>query len=175
MELIENIYVTTDFGATWAFEHNGTGTSSLYRIRETESSALFTCGSQGTIITREAQFGADFISSVDSVCEGNTVDFTDMSLGSITSWDWTFEGGTPATSTDQNPTVTYNTSGTYDVTLEVSDGTNTSTELIPDMITVVVDPIAPDQPVGTTTMCAGSTEDYTTQPVTGADSYFWGS
>ncbi len=169
----ENIYVTTDFGATWAFEHNGTGTSSLYRIREVQSSALFTCGSQGAIITKEAQFGADFISSVDSVCTGNTVDFTDMSLGSITSWNWTFEGGTPATSTDQNPTITYNTPGVYDVTLEVSDGTSTSTELIADMITVVEDPIAPDQPTGITTMCAGSTEDYTTQPVAGADEYYW--
>lgn len=169
----ENIYVTTDYGVTWSMEHNGTGTSHLYRIREVESSALFACGSQGTIITKEAQFGADFISDVDSVCVGNAVNFTDMSIGAITSWNWTFEGGTPATSTAQNPSVTYNTTGVYDVTLEVSDGTNTSTEYIADMITVLEDPIAPDQPSGLTTMCAGSTEDYTTQAVAGADSYYW--
>jgi len=169
----ENIYVTTDFGANWAFEHNGSGTSSLYRLRETESSALFTCGSQGTIITREAQFGADFSASTDSVCAGNTVVYTDMSQGSITSWNWTFEGGTPATSTDQNPTVTYNTVGTYDVTLEVSDGSMTDTEYKADMITVIDNPIAPDQPTGLTAMCAGDIETYTTQPVSGADSYVW--
>jgi len=169
----ENIYVTTDNGVTWGMEHNGTGTSSLYRLRETEDTDLFTCGSQGTIIKKEAQFGADFSSSVDSVCVGNTVDFTDASIGTITSWNWTFEGGTPATSTAQNPTVTYNTIGIYDVSLEVSDGTMTDTKLETDMISVLEDPIAPNQPTGTTTMCAGETTIYTIAPVSSADSYYW--
>jgi PKD repeat protein len=56
---------------------------------------------------------------------GETVAFTDNSMGNPISWNWTFEGGSPATSTDQNPVVTYNTIGTYDVTLEVGNGTNT--------------------------------------------------
>ena len=169
----ENIYVTTDFGANWSFEHNGPGQSHLYRIREVESSALFACGSQGTIITREAQFNANFSSDVDSVCAGNAVNFTDLSVGAITSWNWIFEGGTPSTSTDENPTIIYNSIGIYDVSLEVSDGTNISTEIIQDMITVLEDPSAPDQPAGDSILCAGVTVDYTTQPVSGADTYFW--
>ena len=169
----ENIYTTTDYGVTWTTEHNGTGTSSLYRIRETESTALFACGSQGTIITREAQFGADFIASEDSVCIVGSVDFTDMSIGNITSWNWTFEGGTPATSTDQNPTVSYDTEGSYGVTLEVSDGTSTDTKYIPNMIHVLDDPVAPGIPSGLTAMCAGETTDYTISPVSGSDYYFW--
>ncbi|MFN0200796.1 MAG: choice-of-anchor J domain-containing protein, partial [Bacteroidia bacterium] len=61
------------------------------------------------------------------ICEGNTVQFTDVSLGSVTSWSWTFAGGSPATSTSQNPSVTYATSGLYDVTLTVSNGITTNT------------------------------------------------
>jgi len=58
---------------------------------------------------------------------GSPVTFTDYSTGNITSWSWVFPGGTPATSTAQNPVVTYNSPGLYGATLTVSDGANTST------------------------------------------------
>jgi hypothetical protein len=38
-----------------------------------------------------------------ALCEKFCVDFTDMSVNNPVSWEWTFEGGTPSTSTDQNP------------------------------------------------------------------------
>jgi PKD repeat protein len=47
--------------------------------------------------------------------------FTDHSVGNPTAWFWTFPGGTPATSTEQNPVVVFNTPGYYVVTLEVSN------------------------------------------------------
>jgi photosystem II stability/assembly factor-like uncharacterized protein len=169
----ENIYVTNDYGVSWTMEHNGSGTSSLYRIREVESSALFACGSQGTIITREAQFGAAFEASADSVCVGGSIDFTDLSLGNIVSWNWSFEGGTPATSSDQNPTITYNSIGTYDVTLEVSDGTNTDTYTVMDMITVIEIAASPATPSGDIELCGGETGVYTIDPVSGAEEYSW--
>ena len=59
---------------------------------------------------------------------GDSVHFKDMSTGNVTSWDWTFEGGEPASSTEQNPVVTYNSAGSYAVTLTVSDGTATETK-----------------------------------------------
>lgn len=62
--------------------------------------------------------------------------FTDLSTGDITSWEWVFEGGNPGTSTEQNPVVTYDTVGVYDVTLTISDGTNTQTLTREDLITV---------------------------------------
>lgn len=57
------------------------------------------------------------------------VTFTDKSTNSPTSWKWYFEGGTPSTSTDQNPQVTYETAGSYLVSLTVSnaDGSDTKT------------------------------------------------
>ena len=73
-------------------------------------------------------------SNATTICRDNvsTIDFTDASVSApaATSWLWTFEGGTPATSTLQNPIVTYNTDGIFDVTLSVTNvqGTNTITE-----------------------------------------------
>ena len=60
--------------------------------------------------------------AVINIKEGESVHFIDNSTGSITSWDWTFDGGTPASSTEQNPVVTYNKAGSYSVTLTVGDG-----------------------------------------------------
>jgi PKD repeat protein len=52
-----------------------------------------------------------------------TVDFTDQSTdsdGSIVSWSWDF-GDVSGTSTEQNPSYTYVSDGTYTVTLTVTD------------------------------------------------------
>ena len=59
---------------------------------------------------------------------GESVHFQDLSTGDVTSWNWSFEGGEPATSTEQNPVVTYNHAGTYAVTLTVGDDTSTDTK-----------------------------------------------
>lgn len=71
---------------------------------------------------------SEFSSNKQVICPEETINFTDMSFHGQNSWNWTFEGGTPAISTDQNPTILYNTPGVYEVTLEVSDGTNNATE-----------------------------------------------
>ena len=68
---------------------------------------------------------ADFQSSraSNTVCQGDSLTYTDLSWnGNPTSWNWTFAGGTPATSTDSMPTIIYNTPGVYDVSLTVTNG-----------------------------------------------------
>ena len=73
---------------------------------------------------------ADFMASEVVVAVGETVDFTDLTTGSPTEWSWEFEGGIPATSTDQNPSaILYDTEGIYQVSLIAGDGTNTDTEI----------------------------------------------
>ena len=59
-----------------------------------------------------------------------SVRFIDASSNNPTSWNWTFKGGTPSSSILQNPTVTYNNDGTYEVTLKASNeyGDNTITK-----------------------------------------------
>lgn len=73
---------------------------------------------------KEANSGDD---ATINIKEGESVHFLDMSTGNVSSWNWTFEGGTPASSTEQNPVVTYNTAGSYAVTLTVSDGSTNAT------------------------------------------------
>ena len=52
---------------------------------------------------------------------GQSLNFTDASIGTVVSWLWTFDGATPSTSTEQNPTgITYNNPGDYDVTLTIT-------------------------------------------------------
>ena len=69
---------------------------------------------------------ADFSASETYITEGNSVTFTDLSTNTPTSWSWTFEGGTPATSTEQNPTVTYSEAGEYTVTLVATNAFGSS-------------------------------------------------
>jgi len=56
-----------------------------------------------------------------------TVQFIDLTINNPTSWNWTFDGGNPSNSSDQNPTVTYNNGGIYQVSLTASNtgGSNT--------------------------------------------------
>ena len=70
---------------------------------------------------------ADFSSDKKLINIGESVTFTDLSYYTPTSWEWSFPGGNPSTDTSQNPVVTYNNIGTYDVTLIATstDGSDT--------------------------------------------------
>ena len=64
----------------------------------------------------------DFNASATIIAPNTSVNFSDNTWGPyLASWAWTFEGGEPATSSLQNPTVTYNQTGTFDVTLTVTN------------------------------------------------------
>ena len=81
---------------------------------------------------------AEFSTTRFTICQGETLDFTDESFnGELNSWNWTFTGGSPSSDITQNPSITYNTPGTYAVSLQVSDGSTTLTETKNAYITVV--------------------------------------
>ena len=82
---------------------------------------------------------ADFLVDETTISVGGSVHFTDNSWGAqLTNWEWEFEGGTPATSTSQNPTVTYNEAGTFGVRLTVTNADGESdTKYMPNYISVV--------------------------------------
>ncbi|TSJ42502.1 PKD domain-containing protein [Fluviicola chungangensis] len=79
---------------------------------------------------------ADFSAAQTTICQGSSVTFTNLSTYA-NSYAWTFTGGTPGTSTATNPTVTYNTAGTYAVTLVATNANGSDTETKTGYITVV--------------------------------------
>ena len=107
---------------------------------------------------------------VSQICEGETISYTDQSTNNPTSWNWTFPGGSPSSSTNQNPTITYNTSGTYDVTLEVSNSHGTETHTFSN--TVVVDaPPTVNATVSQSSICEG--ESTIISASGNANTYVW--
>jgi PKD repeat protein len=88
---------------------------------------------------------ADFVGSPTNIIEGETVAFTDLSANEPTSWEWTFEEGTPLTSTLQNPDVIFNTPGSFDVTLTVSNAFGSGSITKTDYI--VVEPVGVGSPL----------------------------
>lgn len=121
----------------------GNGLTTYYSLRtvvDGEVTIIHNGGSfafsEETQVTALQGVMAAFAGDVEQGCEELTVNFTDASLGEITEWSWEFEGGDPATSTEQNPTVFYANPGSYDVTLTVSDGTNSNTNTYENYIQV---------------------------------------
>lgn len=74
--------------------------------------------------------------SVGTVCAGSSVTFSNTSIGA-TSYTWTFPGGTPATSSATNPTVTYNLPGTFNVILTGANSNTSTVYYCNSCITVV--------------------------------------
>ncbi len=80
---------------------------------------------------------AKFKANKTVLCANDSITFTDMSFNAVTGWNWTFAGGTPSTSTSQNPGVIYTTPGTYTVTLTATDGGTSDVETMTNYITVL--------------------------------------
>jgi PKD repeat protein len=110
---------------------------------------------------------ADFDADPTEGCTPLVVQFDDQSLNNPTSWQWTFEGGTPGTSTNQNPVVTYNSAGTFNVTLTVTNIVGSDTETFTNFITVSETPFADFD-----YLIDDFTVDFENQSA-GGTSYFW--
>ncbi|MEQ9098595.1 MAG: PKD domain-containing protein [Imperialibacter sp.] len=83
-------------------------------------------------------FGINISVAESNPAEGSSIQFSDNTLGEIVSWEWAFEGGTPATSQEQKPVITYETEGTYSVTVSVTfEDNSTKTETFDAYITVL--------------------------------------
>lgn len=70
---------------------------------------------------------ADFTSDVTSGADSLTVNFTDLSTNSPTSWLWDFGDGN--TSASQNPTHSYSSAGHFTVTLTATNGDGSNTDI----------------------------------------------
>ncbi|MDA3882059.1 MAG: M4 family metallopeptidase [Bacteroidales bacterium] len=80
---------------------------------------------------------ADFTADVQSGEAPLNIQFTDLSINNPNSWSWSFEGGTPTTSTQQNPSVTYSSEGMYQVSLTCANSAGDDTITKSSYISVV--------------------------------------
>lgn len=107
------------------------------------------------------------------ICPGSSVQFTDASLFSPTSYAWSFPGGTPTTSTDPNPVVVYNTAGTYDVTLTVTNASGSSTKTQTGAVTVSTVVPTANFTARQAPICAGGVIKFTNRSFNCASAFTW--
>ncbi|MBK7852254.1 MAG: T9SS type A sorting domain-containing protein [Bacteroidetes bacterium] len=89
--------------------------------------------------------GTSFSTSEQVLCAENCTDFTDLSTNNPTGWSWSFPGGSPASSTAQNPAhICYSIPGVYPVTLITSGTNGNDTLTIDSLITIYA---VPPQPI----------------------------
>ncbi|WP_317897828.1 S8 family serine peptidase [Aurantibacillus circumpalustris] len=79
---------------------------------------------------------ANFYAFLPNTCPNVSIPFVDSSLYFPTSWSWTFQGGTPATSTSSNPSVMWATPGNYSVSLTVTNGNGSNAKTKLSYVTV---------------------------------------
>ncbi|HLP28585.1 MAG TPA: hypothetical protein VK147_08095 [Candidatus Didemnitutus sp.] len=101
------------------------------------------------------------------ICEERCISIRDESTGSIDSWQWYFEGGSPSSSIERNPQqICYDRSGVYSIRLVVSNGYGTDTAY--SFISVMPRPAIRIDSVDE--ICPGTPVQLR---ATGADSYVW--
>ena len=112
---------------------------------------------------------ANFTSNKTVICVGDSIAFTDLSSNAPTSWNWTFTGGTPPNSVAQNPTITYNTPGTFTVKLVATNSAGTDSLTIVNYVTVNPLPVITVNP-SAPSICKG---DSVLLTASGATTYTW--
>jgi PKD repeat protein len=172
-------FTNTSAGATsysWNFGDNTTSTSATpthtytadgtYTVTLTSTNACGTATATQTL-TVVTPPTANFTATPQSGCGPLTVQYTSTGTPNATGYSWSFPGGSPSTSTAANPAVTYNTAGSYSVTLTVSNSAGTNTRVQNNYITVNAGPTA-----AFNATLNGATASFANTS-TGAASYSW--
>jgi PKD repeat protein len=114
--------------------------SGIYSVILTATNS---CGTSTKTISVRTAPTANFNASPLSGCTPLSVQFTNQTIGGqMSSYDWQFPGGTPATSTSTNPTVIYNTAGTFDVMLTATNSAGSNTKVKESFIVTQAPPVA---------------------------------
>ena len=155
---LDNIIITTPIDAHIYWEHNLTGGDTLTETptQTTTYTAWITNGIDSCFaeVTVEldvlaCQTPTPDISSLPNICVSNSRSVSLVNQSAYSSaaiYQWTFQGGTPATATGSGPhNVTWNTAGTYNVSVTIVDkmdlaGTLTTCSPASDSTTILVNP-----------------------------------
>ncbi|TNE74673.1 T9SS type A sorting domain-containing protein [bacterium] len=115
-------------------EFSGGGDNRKFTVSKTQDSLLVWYNDE------EPKIGppiSSFSALTTDLVVGQQIVFTNTSSGNIDSFQWDFEGGIPATSTEKNPLVAYPQAGTYSVRLIASnEGGEADTLLMEEYISV---------------------------------------
>lgn len=139
-----SVVTWTPNGTSTSFTRTGltlvSGTSYFTNVRSVNGAGL-----QSNVTSSDGQLYlaapvAQFEAMNTVTCTGQFVQFNDSS-DNATSWEWIFPGGFPATSTLQNPVVSYSP-GTYDVTLIVTGPGGSDTLVRSNYMTVHAKPVS---------------------------------
>jgi PKD repeat protein len=168
---------------------NGTSVVSAYQIgyyptmymicgsdKKTKVVDQYTLSQLNAALASCPTVNANFSASPTQVVQGGSIQFSDLSTGSPNSWSWSFPGGTPSTSTQQNPTITYNTAGTYNVTLTATNGIgSTDVETKSAYIQVITSGSAPiaNFVASSTSVAISNTVTFTDQTAGNPTSWSW--
>src|SRR5690606_31806825 len=117
---------TWDNGVTDGVAFNPT-TTTTYTVTGTDANGCSATDQITVTVNNCSQPTASFSASSLTVCVGDSITFTDNSTGTnISGWNWTFPGGTPGSATTQGPhTVVFNTPGTHNIYLQITDANGT--------------------------------------------------
>jgi len=155
------------FAFHWVNNNDGVGTDPSFAVNNLRLFAAGTPPPTGPT--------ANFTASSTNICEGDCINLSDNSTGTnISSWDWAFNGATPVSSSDQNPSnICYNVAGTYDITLTVTDdiGTDDVTQSI--TVSNCVSPPVADFSIDTNIICKGDCISFTDNSTDDPTSWFW--
>jgi PKD repeat protein len=132
----DGLYIGTDIGvyykdaslSNWIFYSNGLPNTIVDELEVQVSSGKLRAATYGRGLWETDLYSVpvsapvcDFIADHDSICTNTQINFYDQSSNLPSAWQWTFTGGTPATSSSQFPSVTYATPGIYTVKLVSSN------------------------------------------------------
>ena len=84
---------------------------------------------------------ADFSANKKVVCTQDSVTFNELTNGSASAWNWTFQAGSPGNSTAQSPKVAWSTAGTYEVEMIATNNIGADT-IVKTAFIEVIDPSA---------------------------------
>lgn len=144
------VWTTSDISVaspTWTASNGGLANVrvDMLQMRNSDSTVMASTHGRGVFTSKWASNvtsppNSNFTANDTTVCVGDTVSFTNTTSGSVTSRAWTFNGGTPSTSTATSPQVRYNTAGTYTVRLISTNGSGSDTITKVNHITVSANP-----------------------------------
>jgi PKD repeat protein len=141
--IVSGIYTangTENFIIIGNFLDSTNSTAILYNA-STGTNVAFAFIDDVSLVKVPCTIGVAFTASDNDICPGSCIDFTNLTAGA-TNFQWTFAGGTPGSSTDENPLgICYSSPGNYDVQLIASNGGGSDTVTLANYITVYPAPL----------------------------------